>query len=100
MRTYESGKAPQGAPVTWEPHLGSVAPIKIWRNADRYAITYAWTEEDADAICRAFHLASLAEEYAAAGDEADKTVSPGDAVFATLRWCRAASALREAASVQ
>jgi len=94
VTTYEQGRAPEGAPVTWRNVVHEGCEIVL----DSGAILRELHASDADAICRAFHLASLAEEYAAAGDESDKTASPGYSVFATIRWRRAASALRDVAS--
>lgn len=61
MTTYERGKEPHGAPVTWRANHAEPFSVTL-PNGDCVSCAYA---DDANAICRAFHLAKLAEEAAA-----------------------------------
>lgn len=57
--SYERGKAPPDAPVTWERSAAHsrLAMLRWPTKTESFHET-----SDADAICRAFHLAALAEE--------------------------------------
>lgn len=84
--TYEKSKAPADAPVTWlpcnDPSFGChVEGLGLFvRVADA---------EEADAICRAFHLAKLAEEMRAMVERAP-LCPPG-----TTEWKRRFDAIKE-----
>lgn len=57
--TYERGKAPDGAPVTWTPS-GLMAALNV--SGKVTVNTYCVPIALAELICRAFHLAQLAKE--------------------------------------
>ncbi len=61
MTTYQRGKHPEDAPAFWEYNdaLGRSAAIYA---PDKLIVVVAWRE--ADPVCRAFHLAQLAEQAA------------------------------------
>lgn len=67
MTTYEQGRAPEGAPVTWRNVVHEGCEIVL----DSGAILRELHASDADAICRAFHFAKLAEDYVRAADAMD-----------------------------
>lgn len=74
--TYEHDKADADAPVTWtkDGHY-------YWaRNADKSLIFELRAEDhddwEIDALCRAFHLAKLAEEMSKIGEASDLHDSP------------------------
>lgn len=58
--TYEHGKAPADAPVTWDNVVHEGCEIVL--DADR--ILRGLHASDADTICRWAHLAALADEAA------------------------------------
>lgn len=63
--SYEAGKAPAGAPVTWRRHEDSesIYVVTLGRDAaDEPSEIDVYDECYADAICRAFHDAKLAGE--------------------------------------
>ena len=60
--TYEQGKAPKDAPATWTFAPHSTARTII-RTTDLLFIDSH--KSDADAICRAFHKAKMADEMRA-----------------------------------
>jgi hypothetical protein len=76
--TYQHGKAPADAPVTWDIDCGlHIIGNGICVDLDNGSATC----DDADAICRAFHLAKLAEDAApcvqrAADDEDFERAQP------------------------
>ncbi len=56
--SYEHGKAPPDAPVTWWPVVHSTATALVGGDGWSFDVH----KRHADSICRAFHLAKLAEE--------------------------------------
>ncbi len=59
--TYEHGKADADAPVTWSVGHGHYSgKAEMWIDGRHVAVD-RWTAEH---VCRAFHLAKLAEEAA------------------------------------
>lgn len=65
MTTYESGKAPADAPVTWRRHEDSrsIYVVTLGRDAaDEPSEIDVYDEGYADAICQWAHLAKLAGE--------------------------------------
>ncbi len=58
MTTYEHGKAPADAPVTWWPVVHSTATALVGGDGWSFDVH----KRHADSICRTFHLAKLAEE--------------------------------------
>ena len=63
MTTYEHGKQPDGAPVTWQ-RVGCSVHGTVYELNDTVHWSMFSSEESADEACRAFHLAKLAEEAA------------------------------------
>lgn len=70
MTTYEHGKAPADAPVTWNtrsPNSDYIIEFNLSGTTCGFAATFHTTgkvSNVADAVCRAFHLAALADEAA------------------------------------
>ena len=63
MVTYEHGRAPADAPVKYT--LDRIGFVNAIRFRDETLLTTAIEKHgEADAICRAFHLAALADEAA------------------------------------
>jgi len=63
VTTYEHGKQPDGAPVTWQ-RVGCSVHGTVYELNDTVHWSMFSSEESADEACRAFHLAKLAEEAA------------------------------------
>lgn len=63
MTTYEHGRAPADAPVTWERYEGGRF-VAVFRVSNRAEMATAVTLVAAESICRAFHLAALVDEAA------------------------------------
>ena len=89
---YEQGKAPEGAPVTWcerDPGSDFIIEFDQAGTTRGFAATFhtqANASSVADAICRAFHLAALAEE---ARGSMDRGYSALQWDSSTLEdWCR------------
>ena len=85
MTTYEQGRAPEGAPVTWFllPHSTAMACIRLpdGSSIDAHRL-------QADAACRAFHVAKLAEEAAAMSAESVQGVAWINPTTAFADWLR------------
>jgi len=65
VTTYEHGKQPDGAPVTYTlDQLGFVRRVIVDGENDAVLTEAMEHPMVADRICRAFHLAKLAEEAA------------------------------------
>lgn len=91
MTTYEKCFAPLDAPLTWD-HVepGSRLATIHWPSG-----AFSFHEiNDAERICRAFHLAALAEDYAKAKAARDAAPRDDDAVL--LAYYDAARMLCEA----
>jgi len=69
VTTYEHGKQPDGAPVTWQ-RVGCSVHGTVYELNDTVHWSMFSSEESADEACRAFHLAKLAEEASKIGDKA------------------------------
>ena len=103
MKTYEQGRAPEGAPVTWKVGYNSVCRVFgiHGEGPDGYQ-SIAYNLRSAESICRAFHLAKLAEDYARACDRSDELRESDPFIetaegLARAKACDAAhTALREA----
>lgn len=93
MTTYEQGRAPHGAPVTWRilPHSSCIASVCLptGPNIDAH-------REQADAICRAFHVAKLAEDYVAVKTAMDDAPTAKESATFLAAYYAAARALCEA----
>lgn len=68
--TYQHGKAPADAPVTWNVSTDKRGE-RQWNLSDFGThVCVCYSEESADRVGRAFHLAKLAGEAAKIGDAA------------------------------
>lgn len=87
MPTYEHGQATDGAPVTWRETVGYDGPIALIGGAfgDGVEIEVSWSHRET--ICRAFHLAKLAESVASAANRRCMT-SLGDAMDSRTKAVR------------
>lgn len=97
MTTYEQGRAPDGAPVTWRrlEHDSHGEPHWFLETATE-VIAKVSAPCDLDAICRAFHLAKLAEDYAKAKSAMDASATAADIESVRAAYYDAARALCEA----
>ena len=74
MTTYQHGQQPDGAPVTWrKDHEWPSCMAAIQYDDDGMIRPAKVSQELAEIICRAFHLAKLAEEAAAMLESAPLT---------------------------
>lgn len=94
MTTYEQGRAPEGAPVTWRertPGNDFIIEFDVVGSTRGFAATFHTmgnASEVAEAICLAFHVAKLAEEVAAMSAESVQGVAWINPTTAFADWLR------------
>lgn len=90
--TYEHLKAPADAPVTWDVSRDKRGEYQ-WNLSDFGAfVGYALTEEGADAICRAFHKAKMAEDARVVMDRGYAALAWDSSMIED--WCRRFDAVK------
>lgn len=82
MTTYEQGRAPEGAPVTWCGNDAKGRDAAIYGATEPPIIV---ARQHANAICKAFHVAKLAEEAAAIVETAQFKI---DKIAPAADWLR------------
>lgn len=93
MKTYEQGRAPAWAPVTWCGNDAKGRDAAIYGATEPPIIV---ARQHADAICRAFHVAKLAVNYAKAKAALDAAATADDIESVRAAYYDAARALCEA----
>lgn len=96
MTTYEQGRAPEGAPVTWRSG-DRLIRFTTPENRDTFYLNKSMHDsDDAERICRAFHVAKLAEDYAKAKAAMDAAATAAEMESVRAAYYDAARALCEA----
>lgn len=80
MTTYQHGQQPDGAPVTWRTSQSGLAYIVSGKTVELYMDCDSHDDGEMEDICRAFHVAKLAEEARGCLDQLKASHNGGMAI--------------------